>query len=175
MAWYTVTASRQGLENLKKMVAEQALQDRVKRIVVPEQVSKITKRSGETKTIKRRIFEGYVFIEVDKKIDYDLYDQIAKVAELSWVRTNSTWTPSEMSDREVQGILQAALKGETISVVQTTLKEGDQVLPKEGPFVGFEGKVKRVITERAEAEILLVLFGRETLVTLPISLLEKTE
>ena len=79
--------------------------------------------------------------------------------------------PVPLSDKEV-----AALGVDTNeTIVEVNIKAGDRVKITSGTMEGFVGEVKNVNTEDMTVDVSVSMFGRETLATLEISKVVKTD
>ncbi|MCZ6574631.1 MAG: transcription termination/antitermination protein NusG [Planctomycetota bacterium] len=166
MQWYVLRVAsgqedrvRRGLET---RVKSKALQERIPRILVPtETVSEI--RSGKKRTVKRKIYPGYVLVEMD-------------LDEPSWFLIRETpgvgdfigahGKPQPMSEDEVQKILGQAEKGEDKPKLDIQFKTGDAVKIKEGPFENYDGVVDEVDAKKGVVKVMITVFNRPTSVEL---------
>ncbi|MFG3588427.1 KOW motif-containing protein [Streptomyces krungchingensis] len=53
------------------------------------------------------------------------------------------------------------------------LQPGDTVLVKDGPFAEFTGPVRSVDRERRRVQLVVQIFGDDTLIDLPLAAVEK--
>lgn len=147
-------------EQLRQRIVSMGLTDKVLEILVPTQ-EKIEVRQREKKTIREKIFPGYLLVRLI------LNDQ-------SWlaVRTTPGITgfvgigsqPTPLPPEEVQAILKF-IKTEAPKF-KTKFTEGEAVKIVDGPFADFLGSVDSIDEEKGKVKVLVSIFGRETPVEL---------
>jgi transcription termination/antitermination protein NusG len=168
MQWYVLRVAsnreEQVRETLARKVQVESVTDIIGRIVVPvEQVKRI--RSGKQKVHKRKLYPGYVFMEMQVKED-------GKVDERAWFVIKETsgvgdfigteGVPTAMRDTDVAKMLQEAEKPEESPSIKVEFRKGDQVKIREGAFENFEGTVDSIDAERGIVRVIVTIFGRST-------------
>ena len=171
-AWYVVH-SYSGYENkvkknLEHRIESMGMGDLIFRVVVPTE-EEVELRDGQRKTTERRIFPGYILVEMVRTDD-------------SWyvVRNTPGVTgfvgpanePTPLRQEEVDRILKR-MEAETPKV-KVSLKPGHKVRIVEGPFVDFMGTVEELLLDKGKVRILVSFFGRETPVELDFLQVERT-
>ncbi len=170
-AWYVVHCYS-GYENKVKKGLEQrinsmGMQNQIFRAVVPTE-EEIDVREGQRKVIQRRVFPGYILVEM-------------AMTEESWyvVRNTPGVTgfvssgdkPSPLREDEVGKILK---RMETEQPkVRVTYRTGQAVRIVDGPFSDFRGTVDEVNMEKGKVRVLVSMFGRETPLELDLLQVEK--
>ena len=167
MQWFVLRVAsnkelqvRDALEN--KMKAEGVTS--VGRILVPvEQVKRI--RGGKQRVHKRKLYPGYVFMEVETKED-------GKVADDAWFVIKETMgvgdfigtdgIPTPMRDTDVAKMLNEIEKPEEAPNIKVDFKKGDIVKINDGAFENFEGVVDGIDPERGVVCVIVTIFGRST-------------
>ena len=167
MQWFVLRVAsnkelqvRDALEN--KMKAEGVTS--VGRILVPvEQVKRI--RGGKQRVHKRKLYPGYVFMELETKED-------GKVADDAWFVIKETMgvgdfigtdgIPTPMRDTDVAKMLNEIEKPEEAPNIKVDFKKGDIVKIKDGAFENFEGVVDGIDPERGVVCVIVTIFGRST-------------
>ncbi|MCX6806946.1 MAG: transcription termination/antitermination protein NusG [Candidatus Berkelbacteria bacterium] len=163
-AWYVVHTyagyEEQVAEALKERAKTLHMEDQILNVMVPK-VKEIEIRSGRKKTVEKRLFPGYVFVEMI-------------VTEDSWyvVRNTPNVTgfvgfgvrPSPIKEPEIQHIKKLMGVEEPKYKIDLTL--GDLVRIVDGPLKGFEGKVDEIDEDKGKIKVLVSMFGRETPVNL---------
>lgn len=178
-AWYVVHCYS-GYENRVKKGLEQRLrsdpelQKLVFRIVVPTE-EELDVREGQRKVVQRRVFPGYVLVEM---IEYRPEDQAAKRAWYAVRNTpgvtgfvSSGDKPTPLREEEVNKILQR-MESEQPKV-RVTYRPGQVVHIIDGPFADFRGTVDEVNMEKGKVRVMVSFFGRETPVELDLLQVEK--
>lgn len=154
-------------KGLKQRIASMGMQDQIFRVIVPTE-EEIDVREGQRKVIQRRVFPGYIMVEM-------------LMSEESWyvVRNTPGVTgfvssgdkPSPLRDDEVAKILKR-MESEQPKV-RVTYKTGQAVHIIDGPFADFRGTVDEVNMEKGKVRVMVSMFGRETPVELDLLQVEK--
>lgn len=178
-AWYVVHCYS-GYENKVKKGLEQRLvtipgmQDLIFRAVVPTE-EEIDLREGQRKVVQRRVFPGYILVEM---VQYSPDDPRSKEA---WyvVRNTPGVTgfvssgdiPTPLREDEVAKILKRMETDQP--KVRVTYRIGQVVHIIDGPFADFRGTVDDVNMEKGKVRVMVSFFGRETPVELDLLQVEK--
>lgn len=162
--WYVIHTysgyEEQVAENLKQRVESLGMDDKIFQVLVPKE-KQIEIKNGHRKTIEKRIFPGYVLVEMI-------------VTDDSWyvVRNTPNVTgfigmkvrPTPMSKEEIERIQKRM--GVEEPKYKIEFKANDLVRINDGPLKGFEGKVTDIDEEKGKIKVLVSMFGRETPVSL---------
>lgn len=170
-AWYAVHCYS-GYENkvkkgLEQRIRSMGMQDNIFRVVVPTE-DEIDVREGQRKVIQRRVFPGYILVEMI-------------MTEESWyvVRNTPGVTgfvssgdkPAPLREEEVNKILKRMETDQP--KVRVTYRPGQAVRIVDGPFTDFRGTVEEVNMEKGKVRVLVSMFGRETPLELDLLQVEK--
>ncbi len=171
--WYVVhTFSNQENKvkaNIEKTIETFNLHDKVFSVVVP--MREMTEyRKGEKKTVRRKIFPGYVFVEMD--MSNDSWYHIRKTHGVTGF-VGADAAPEPLSRREVDRLLNGDNARAHETYMKTTWRNGMSVQVLNGPFQDFIGKILEVHPERGKIKVLLSLFDRETPVELSFEQVER--
>lgn len=165
--WYVLKVATNREESIRDAIVRQAkvhgLTDRIGRVIVPTETLTEMK-SGKKRTVKRKIYPGYVMIHM--KIDDDTWFMVRETSGVGdFIGTNRKPTP--MAPEEVDRVLAYVDRrpGEE-PVIKIDFKVGDRVKIKEGPFENFDGELVEVITPKGLIRVVVTIFGRETPVEL---------
>ena len=168
MRWYVLRVAankeEQVREALSQKVQREGLGSVVGRIEVPvEQIKRI--RSGRQTVHKRKLYPGYVFMEVEPTED-------GRVPEKAWFVIKETsgvgdfigteGVPSPMRDTDVAKMLLEAEKPEAGPSIKVEFEKGDLIKIREGAFENFEGTVESIDSERGIVKVIVAIFGRST-------------
>jgi transcriptional antiterminator NusG len=168
MRWYVLRVAankeEQVKEALSQKVQREGLGSVVGRIEVPvEQIKRI--RSGRQTVHKRKLYPGYVFMEVEPTDD-------GRVPEKAWFIIKETsgvgdfigteGVPTPMRDTDVAKMLLEAEKPEEAPSIKVEFKKGDLIKIREGAFENFEGVVESIDEERGIVKVIVTIFGRST-------------
>ncbi len=175
LRWYIVHAYS-GMEkaverNIAERIARASMQDKFGRVLVPtEEVVEI--KNGQRKTTERRLFPGYVFVEMIMNDDtWHLVKHTNKVTGFVGGAKNR---PAPISEAEVQKIVSQMQEGTEKPRHKVEFMVGELVRVKEGPFTDFNGSVEDVNYEKNRVRVSVMIFGRSTPVELEFSQIEKT-
>jgi len=174
--WYVVQ-TYSGLENTVKKDLEQriksmGMQDKIFRVVIPEEVE-VEVKKGKRKEKVKKIFPGYVFIEMI-------------VTDDSWYVVRNTPNVTGFIGSSGKGAKPIPLKPEEINPilkklglhkteVKINVKKGDQVRINSGPFAGQVGTVDEIDKDKLILKVLVEFFGRQTPTEIEYSQVEKIE
>ena len=167
MQWYVLRVAsnkeEQVRDTLSRKMEVEGIQS-VGRIMVPvEQVKRI--RSGKQRVHKRKLYPGYVFMEMEPKDDGQIPDEAWFVIKETmgvgdFIGTEGIPTP--MRDTDVAKMLQEAEKPEDTPNIKVEFNKGDIVKIREGAFENFEGMVDSIDSERGIVRVIVTIFGRST-------------
>lgn len=152
--------------NLEKRIASMGMGDKVFRILVPME-EHLEIRDGKKKTVKKKVFPGYVLVEM-VMTDDSWYVVRNTPGVTGFVGAGSK--PSPLSEEEIQAILKQMGLEEKPKV---NLDVGENVQVRAGPFDGFIGMVDEINVERGKVKVLVSMFGRETPVELEFTQVQK--
>lgn len=167
MQWYVLRVASNKEEQVRDTLARKMEVEAVKsvgRIMVPvEQIKRI--RSGKERVHKRKLYPGYVFMELEPKDDGRIPDDAWFVIKETmgvgdFIGTEGVPTP--MRDTDVAKMLKEAEKPEDTPNIKVEFEKGDIVKIREGAFENFEGVVDSIDTERGVVQVIVTIFGRST-------------
>jgi len=168
MQWYVLRVAsnkeQQVRDALERKVMAEGLNDVIGRIVVPmEQIKRI--RSGRQKIHRRKLYPGYVFMEMQPKED-------GRIPEDAWFVIKETMgvgdfvgtegVPTAMRDTDVAKMLSEVEKPDDTPSIKVDFSKGDLVKIREGAFENFEGSVDSIDSERGIVRVIVTIFGRST-------------
>lgn len=172
--WYVVH-TYSGYENkvkanLEKRVESMGMQDKIFRVVVPEEEETDVK-NGKTKIVKKKVFPGYVLVEL-VMTDDSWYVVRNTPGVTGFVgSTGSGSKPTPLLPEEVTSLLKRM--GIDERKVDIDIELGETVKVAEGPFQNFTGTVEDIDKDKAKVKVLVNMFGRETPVELNFSQINK--
>jgi transcription termination/antitermination protein NusG len=172
--WYVVH-TYSGYENkvkanLEKRVESMAMQDKIFRVVVPEEEETDIK-NGKKKVVKRKVFPGYVLVEIVMTDDswYVVRNTPGVTGFVGSAGSGSKPTP--LLPEEVDFILKRM--GLEQKRVDVNFELGEMVQVKEGPFANFTGSIEEIDKDKSKIKVLVNMFGRDTPVELEFTQIEK--
>lgn len=182
MKWYVLRVASNKEEQvrnaLERKVKIEGLENRIGRILVPTLKEK-KMRSGVLKIVERKLYPGYVFVEMACESDGAINESVwFLIKETSGVGDfiGSDNKPTSMPDQDVAGMLAASEKAEEQPGLSgLNIKKGDKVKITDGAFESFEGEVESVDEKRGMVNVIVSIFGRSTPVEVGYWQLERLE
>ncbi|WP_039234371.1 transcription termination/antitermination protein NusG [Bacillus thermotolerans] len=172
--WYVVH-TYSGYENkvkanLEKRVESMGMQDKIFRVLVPQE-EETDFKNGKKKVTMRKTFPGYVLVEL-VMTDDSWYVVRNTPGVTGFVGSSGHGSkPTPLLPEEVTSILKQMGMDDKRRDIDFELNE--TVIVKEGPFANFEGTVEEVDYDKAKLRVLVDMFGRETPVELDFNQVDK--
>lgn len=169
--WYAVHTYA-GHENKVKTTIERRaesmnLKDKVFRILIPTE-QELRTRAGKKREIQRKIFPGYVLIEM--VLDDSTWYLVKSTTGVTGFVSSGN-KPVPLQEKEIANIL-AAIEGPRQK--PKVLWEVNQVIRvTTGPFADFTGTIQEVNAQKEKVKVLISIFGRDTPVELDFAQIEK--
>lgn len=171
--WYVVN-TYSGYENtvktnLEKRIETMGMDDRIFRVVVPEE-TEVEIKNGKRKEKTKKVFPGYVLVEMI--VTNDSWYVVRNTPGVTGVLGSSGGgvKPVPLKPEEIDPILKkVGLKRVEIDI---DFSVGDLVKVIEGPFADQNGTVHEIDLEKMKLTVLVDLFGRETPVELEFTQIE---
>lgn len=153
--------------NLEKRVESMNMGDKIFRILVPVE-DEIQIKDGKKKTLKRKVFPGYVLVEM--YMTDDSWFVVRNTPGVTgFVGTGAK--PVPLHEAEINQILRQMGVEEPKAKIDVEL--GENVRITGGPFENFIGSVDEINAERGKIKVLVSMFGRETPVEIEFHQVEK--
>ena len=180
--WYVLRVAsnkeEQVREALDRKVKIEGLQEKIGRILVPtERRPSPRGRGTEKKYVERKMYPGYVFIEMELEED-------GSIPERPWFLIRETTgvgdfigsagKPTAMKQSDVDKMLMQVEKAQEGAPVSVEFAKGDSAKIREGAFENFEGTVDEVLADKGLIRVIVTIFGRPTPVELEYWQVEKT-
>lgn len=167
MQWYVLRVASNKEEQVREKLARKMEVEGVQsvgRIIVPvEQIKRI--RAGKQRVVKRKLYPGYVFMEMEPKED-------GRIPDDAWFIIKETMgvgdfigtegIPTPMRDTDVAKMLKEVEKPEDTPNIKVEFEQGDVVKIRDGAFENFEGTVDSIDAERGVVRVIVTIFGRST-------------
>ncbi len=142
--------------NLLKRIRSMNMEDKIFSVVIPTE-EQIEYKDGKRKVTKRKIFPGYVLVEMILTDD-SWYVVRNTPGVTAFVGSGNR--PVPLHDGEVKAIMrQMGMEEPRPKVV---FEPGQTVRVISGPFTGFMGTVEEADVTRGKLRVLVSMFGRET-------------
>lgn len=203
MKWYILRTAgskeKKAAEYLQKEIERSGIQDQVSQILVPVKKEIVTK-NGKRKAVEKLLFPGYVFIQCDLTgtLENIIRNEVPNMSGfltengMQEVETGkmvfndktgklepekkklSGRFPVPMRDDEAARILGEQDKNADSAVeTEVNFTVGDKVKITDGPFSGFSGTVDEIVEDRSKIKVVVVIFGRKTLLELSFTQVTK--
>lgn len=154
-------------EALLQRIESLGMQDQIFDVVVPKETEIVIKK-GEPITQERRIFPGYVL--VDMVVTDDSWYVVRNTPNVTGFVGSGT-IPVPVSPEEWKVIKKHMGQAEPKFKIDFT--ENDHVVVLEGPFANYEGVISNIDEEKGKVKVLITIFGRETPVELDFTQIKK--
>lgn len=176
--------------DLEQKIETLGMGDIVTKILVPEEET-IEEVRGKKKTVARKIFPGYVMLEmvatreeseegINFRVDSDAWYVVRNTNGVTgFVGVGSD--PIPMEDGEVENIFRVIgmdipeEEKENKEIVKINFAIGEYVRVLGGGFAGHEGKVAEIDMEQKKVKVMIEMFGRMTPVEVDFNSVEKVE
>ena len=184
MKWYVLRTAggkeKRAKEYLEKEIERSGLQDQVAQVLVPVKKEIITK-NNKRKVAERLLYPGYVLIEAELSA---MLENIIRnlVPGMSGFLTENRATngnqiervPIPLRDDEVQRILgEQDENASSAAETEVNYAIGDKVKITDSTFSGFSGTVEEIVEDRSKLKVIVVIFGRKTLLELSFTQVSK--
>ena len=174
--WYVLRTAggkeKKAKEYLEKEIDRSGLQNQVTQVLVPVE-KKYALKNGKRVATEKLLFPGYVLIEAElsAELQYIIRNLVPGMSGFLTEKVDGK-TPGErvavpLREDEVKRILgqqdeEAVSEGET----EVDYNIGDAVRITDGPFTGFNGTVDNIVEDRSKIKVIVMIFGRKTLLEL---------
>jgi transcriptional antiterminator NusG len=177
-SWYVIH-TYSGYENKVKANLEHRIEsmdakDLIFQVIVPTE-DEIEIRDGQRRTVEKKVFPGYVLVQMIELRDDDPESSRAwfvvrnTPGVTGFVGSGVKPTPLDVS--EVRKILRQMRAEEPRIKVGFTIGQSVRVI--DGPFMDFVGQVDEINLEKGRVRVLVSFFGRETPVELDFLQVER--
>lgn len=152
--------------NLERKIHSMGMEDKIFNVIVP--VEKETeKRNGKEKVVERKIFPGYVLLEmiVDERSWYIVRNTPGVTG---FVGSNTK--PVPLTEEEANRILKAMGMDKP---TELDVEVGDQVNITSGAFENFVATITEIDYSKSKIKGVVDMFGRETAIEADFNQIEK--
>ena len=153
--------------NLKQRIESMDMEDRIFDVLIPTE-TKIKIRNGKRKTVREKIFPGYVLVNMI--VTDDSWYVVRNTPSVTGFVGSGT-TPTPVSEEEVRSLKKRM--GVEDPVYKIDVNKGSPVKIVDGPFKDYDGKVSDIDEARGKVKVLVSMFGRETPVELDFLQIKK--
>lgn len=162
--WYAIHTYSGYEEKVAESIRQRAdsldMSDKIYNVLVPKE-KMIEIKNGKRKVVEKRIFQGYVLVEM--KLTEDAWFIVRNTPNVTgFVGTGNEPTPVSRDEMDKinkrMGLEQPKHK--------IDFNVGDVVSIIDGPFKGFDGSINEIDVQKGKLKVLVNMFGRETPVEL---------
>ncbi len=174
-AWYIVQ-TYSGYENkvktnLDQRVKTMDMEGAIFQVVVPTE-DEIEIKDGQRKTVSKKLFPGYVFVQMHMGDDsWYVVRNTPGVTGFAGASVDERAKPTPLADAEVDQILRQMKTAQPRINVGFAI--GESVLVTDGPFSDMIGTVDNIDLDKGRVRVMVSMFGRETPVELDFLQVEK--
>jgi|SRR5579884_1438098 transcriptional antiterminator NusG len=161
-------------KNLEHRIDSMDVRDEIFQVEIPTE-NEIEIRDGQRRTVQRKLYPGYVLVEMIELKEGD------ERSNRAWYVVRNTpgvtgfvgsgTRPVPLDEDEVRRILRS-MQAEAPKV-KVGFQVGQTVRIIDGPFVDFTGVVDEINMEKGKVKVLVSFFGRETPVELDFLQVER--
>ncbi len=156
--------------NLEKRVETMGMEDKIFRVMVPED-EETELKDGKKKVVKKKFFPGYVLTEMIMTDD-SWYVVRNTPGVTGFVGSSGSGSkPTPLLPDEVDTVLKRMGVADPVVQLDFDLKENVRVT--DGPFSDFTGTIEHIDTDKQKVKVHVNMFGRETPVELDFSQIQK--
>lgn len=156
--------------NLEKRVETMGMDDKIFRVIVPEE-EETSIKDGKKKVAMKKFFPGYVLAEMIMTDD-SWYVVRNTPGVTGFVGSSGHGTkPTPLLPHEVDQLLKRIGMSDKTVKVDFELKENVKVT--DGPFANFMGTIESIDPDKQKLKVHVNMFGRETPVELEFSQVAK--
>ena len=182
--WYVLRTAggkeKKASEYLQKEIDRSGLQDQVAQVLVPVKKEIVTK-NGKRKVVEKLLFPGYVLIqaELSGALENIIRNMVPGMSGFLTEKRATSGTqferiPVPIRDEEAQRILGVQDENaDNAAETEVNYQVGDSVKITDGPFSGFSGTVEEILEDRSKIKVIVVIFGRKTLLELSFTQVTK--
>ena len=172
--WYVVNTysghENKVKEKLEMRASTMGMEDYIFRVVVPEQ-KEIEYKNGEQKEKVTKMFPGYILVEMIMT-DEAWFIVRNTPGVTGFIGSSGKGAkPFPLTPQEVDNILGSM--GMSRLDIENEISEGDTVKVITGAFANMFGKVRSIDMANQKMEVVLDLFGQETVVEVEFNEIER--
>lgn len=172
---------------LESRIESMGMSDEIFDVLIPTE-DEIEVKDGKRRTVEKRVFPGYVMVQMRWFLDEDKLEEDKEEYRLHddawWVVRNTPGVVGFVGADHEAGIQATPLRPEEVKrimdrmesedmVVKVDYKIGERIRIVGGPFNDFPGTVATIDSGREKVRVLVDFFGRETAVTLSFMEVER--
>ena len=159
---------------LRQRIETMGMQDQIYDVLIPTE-DEIEVKDGKRRTVEKRVFPGYVMVQMrwnndEEELDKDAWYTVRNTpGVVGFVGGENQPTP--LRPEEVKRIMDRMDSED--KVVKVDYRIGERIRIVGGPFNDFPGTVASIDTGREKVRVMVDFFGRETAVMLSFMEVER--
>ena len=160
---------------LEKEIEKSGLQNQVSQVLVPVE-KKYTVKNGKRVSVEKLLFPSYVLIEAElsPELQYIIRNMVPGMSGFLTDRNKADQAPVPLRDEEVKRILgQHDEEMDNVGNIEVDYAVGDSIKIIDGPFNGFDGTVDEIVEDRSKLKVIVMIFGRKSLLELSFNQVTK--
>jgi transcriptional antiterminator NusG len=154
--WYAIHTYSGYEEKVAESIRQRAdsldMGDKIFQVLVPKE-KMIEIKNGKRKVVEKRIFQGYVLVEIKLSDTPNVTGFVGTGTE-----------PTPVSEDEINKIMKRMGREEPKHKFDYQVGEVVNII--DGPFKGFDGAINEIDAQKGKLKVLVNMFGRETPVEL---------
>lgn len=163
-AWYTISTysgyEDKVAESIQQRLGSPEFEGKIFDAIVPKE-KRIEIKNGKRKVVDRKIFQGYVLIEMS--LSDETWYIVRNTPGVTGFVGNGT-QPTPVSEKEIAKIKKRM--GVEDPKYSVNYELGEVISIIDGPFKGFEGTISEIDSSKGKIKVMVSMFGRETPVEL---------
>lgn len=169
MKWYIVqTASKSedaAKRNILELLKVRGVEDKVGMILVPaKKVVEI--KNGVKKISLSKNYPSYIFVLAEMTLEVMMCVRDASKVS-GFIEAVKDKLPKSMNAKDINDVIkQLDDNSDNAPVHKVEYSENDVVRIEDGPFEGFDGVIKKVNYDKEQVDVSIMIFGRETPLTI---------
>lgn len=157
--------------NLEQRIRSMDMSDRIFEVVIPIE-EEIEIHQGQRRTVQKKMFPGYVFVQMVMSDDsWYVVRNTPGVTGFAGSTVEDRSKPTPLDEEEVGRILRQMQTAQPR--INIGFKLGDTVRVSDGPFADFLGTVDEINFDKGKVRVLVTMFGRETAIEMDFLGVEK--
>lgn len=163
-AWYTISTYNgyedKVADSIQQRLGSPEFEGKIFDAIVPKEKC-IEIRNGKRKVVDRKIFQGYVLVEMC--LSDETWYIVRNTPGVTGFVGNGT-QPTPVSEKEIQKIKKRMGVEDPRYNISYEISEVVSII--DGPFKGFEGTISEIDPAKGKLKVMVAMFGRETPVEL---------
>ncbi len=160
---------------LEKEIERSGLQNLVSQVLVPVE-KKFSIKNNKRVATEKLLYPSYVLIEAElsPELQYIIRNLVPGMSGFLTDKNKADQSPVPLRDDEVKRILgQHDEEIDNHGHIEIDYNVGDSVKITDGPFNGFDGIVDGIVEDRSKLKVIVMIFGRKSLLELSFNQVTK--